>query len=86
EEIRIKKAVIVVMITAFFVVLMFPRKQDFYSLAPIAVEILMARGSEHKITSSVRFARVQRKAGPVFPEKAYFSATNYLKFKRQFGG
>jgi hypothetical protein len=39
------------MITAFFVVLMFPRKQDFYSIAPIAVEILMARGSGHKIAT-----------------------------------
>ncbi len=39
------------MITAFFMVLMFPRKQVFYSLAPIVVEILMTRGSGHKIAT-----------------------------------
>jgi hypothetical protein len=30
---------------------MFPRKQDFYSLAPIAVEILISRGSAYKIVT-----------------------------------
>ncbi len=53
-------------------------------LAPIAVEILLCRGSAQKITSSVRFARVKRIAG-LAPENFKKQAKkNPFQMKRVF--